>query len=127
MALTSSLPQYRTEGSALAAAQVYFTHCLPADSIGSQAGYAARAGSTTDKSLLQFATDYPAYELPLDMWSSKLSPAEAPRRLALVSSPVGGLALIHSAYLAEDTRGRKNSFFSHYLFLPAVTPLEALR
>jgi hypothetical protein len=113
--------------AATGAAQVYFTHCLPADSIGAQAGYAARAASTADKSLLQFATEYPAYELPLDMWSSNPSPAEAPRRLALVAAPVGGMALIHSAYLPEDTRGRKNSFFSHYLFVPALAPLDALR
>src|SRR5438309_7625789 len=116
MAVTSPTTQSRTEETALAVPQLYFTHCLPADSIGQQAGYSVRASSTLDRALLQFATDYPAYELPLDMWSSNPTAAEAPRRLALVASPTGGRALIHSAFLAEDTRGRKNSFFSHYLF-----------
>ena len=42
------------------------------------------------------ATDYPAYELPLDMWSSNPSVADAPRRLALVASPTGGRALVRT-------------------------------
>src|SRR5438045_509898 len=124
--MRATAPPARAEETMVSAHQLYFTHCLPADSVGQATGYAVRATSTSERALLQFATDYPAYELPLDMWSSNPSPADAPRRLALVSSPVGGLALIHSAYLPEDTRGRKNSFFSHYLFPPMVTPMRAL-
>ncbi len=130
MAVTAAVPRPGEEAAAPSAQQVYYTHCLPADSIGQQSGYSVRAASTADRALFQFANDYPAYELPPDLWTSVGAPAQAPRRLALVPAPQaggGGCALIHSAYLPEDTRGRKNSFFTHYLFLPALDPLRALQ
>ncbi len=125
MAVTA--PQPRAEDTALLAQQIYYTHCLPADSVAAQAGYSVRATSTGDRAMVQFATDYPAYELPPDLWTQNISPAEAPRRLALVTGPNGARALIHSAYLPEDTRGRKNSFFSHYFFRSSLSPLMALQ
>jgi hypothetical protein len=107
-------------------AQLYFTHCLSADSVEMRGGYCVRATSTADPALFRFAASYPPHELPLDMWSSNPSAGEAPRRLALVAAPTGR-ALVHSSYLPEDSRGCKKSFFSHYLFVPALPPLPALR
>jgi hypothetical protein len=106
--------------------QVYFTHCLPGDSLRNEPGYSIRAASTADPALLDFAARFTAYELPLDMWGQSPSPAEAPRRLALVPAPGGLSALVHTSYLPEDTRGRKHSYFSHFLFRGGVTAEQAL-
>jgi hypothetical protein len=106
--------------------QVYFTHCRPEDSVTGQAGYSIRAASTRDAELLRFITASFSYELPLDMVRGAIGPGMAPTRLARVMAPGGRVALVHTAHLPEDTVGRKNSFFSHVLVFPALSPLQAL-
>jgi hypothetical protein len=109
--------------------QVYVTHCLQNDSLKNQTGFGVRAASTEDPELLKFAAEFAAYELPMDMWANDPSPAKAPRRLALVSGPRNTLALIHSAYVGEDTMGRSGNFFTHVLFYPSaeLSALDALK
>jgi hypothetical protein len=75
---------------------------------------------------MRFALDYPSYELPLGSPPGGLAPEAAPRRLARVRVPGGRTALIHSAYLAPDVRGRANNFLSHVLVLPACGARESL-
>jgi hypothetical protein len=108
------------------AEQVYVTHCLQSDSVRNETGFSIRAASTDDPDLLKFAADYPAYELPLDMWANEPASAQAPRRLALVPAPRGMLALIHSAYVGKDTMGRPGNFFTHTIFYPQLTAAAAL-
>src|SRR4051794_40570136 len=86
--------------------QLYITHCLRDEGVYPQAGFTARASSTTDPLLLRFALEYPRYELPIALNDGKKAAAAAPRRLALVRIPGGRSALIHSAHLPEDDRGR---------------------
>lgn len=106
--------------------QIFVTDCLPSDSVKSEAGFSIRATSTQDPDLLKFALDYPAYELPLDMWSSDPSPVQSPRRLAFVPAPRNTRALVHSTYVGEDTGGRKGNFFTHVIFYPKLTATQAL-
>jgi hypothetical protein len=106
--------------------QIYFTHCLPGYSWRNEAGYGIRASSTDDSTLLDFAARFTAYELPLDMWGDSPTPADTPRRLALVQVSSGLSALVHTSYLTEDTRGRKHSYFSHFLFRATITAEQAL-
>lgn len=106
--------------------QVYVTHCLQSDSVNNQAGFGVRAASTDDAELLKFAADYPAYELPLEMWTSEPSPAQTPRRLAMLSAPHGKIALVHSAFVGEDTMGRSGNFFTHVIFYPRLSAIDAL-
>jgi hypothetical protein len=106
--------------------QIYVTHCLHGEGVFRQAGFNVRACSTRDPLLLRFALDYPAHEVPLGVAAAELSPAAAPRRLALVRIPGGRAALVHSAYLPDGGRGRANNFFAHVLVRPALTPREAL-
>jgi hypothetical protein len=106
--------------------QVYVTHCLPADSVYNRPGFEVRATSTNDPDLHQFALSHPAYELPLDLRKSNLTPADAPTRLALLTTPEGNRVLMHTVYVAEDTCGRKNSFFTHALCYPSLALREAL-
>lgn len=106
--------------------QVYVTHCLQSDSVNNQAGFGVRAASTDDPELLKFAADYPAYELPLEMWTSEPSPAQTPRRLAMLSAPHGKIALVHSAFVGEDTMGRSGNFFTHVIFYPRLSAIDAL-
>src|ERR1043165_1092555 len=108
------------------AEQVFVTHCLQNDSVKNQAGFSIRAASTDDSELLKFAADYPAYELPLEMWANDPKPAQAPRRLAMVPGPRNSVVLIHSAYVGEDTTGRQGNFFTHVVFYPALSALQAL-
>src|SRR5947209_8303252 len=105
--------------------QVFVTHCLQSDSVRNETGFSIRAASTDDPELLKFAADYPAYELPLDMLANEPGPAQAPRRLALVPAP-RGVALVHSAYVGEDTMGRRGNFFTHIIFYPQLTAAAAL-
>jgi len=109
--------------------QVYVTHCAPADSYRGEAaaGFGIRASSTDDPELLRFALDYPAYELPLDMWEPNPLPGDAPRRLALVRVRQGLFALVHTAYVQFDTRNRPGNYFTHILFHPQLTAAEALQ
>jgi hypothetical protein len=109
--------------------QVYVTHCLQNDSLKNQTGFGVRAASTEDPELLKFAVEFPAYQLPMDMWANEPSPAKTPRRLALVSGPRNTLALIHSAYVGEDTMGRSGNFFTHVLFFPSseLSAIDALK
>src|SRR5688500_9849283 len=110
----------------VSADQVYVTHCLPADSDNNRPGFEVRATSTSDERLHQFALGHPAYALPLDLRRPGLTPPEAPCRLALLNTADGRRGLLHSAYVAEDTCGRKNSFFSHLLVFPTLGLREAL-
>ena len=65
------------------------------------------------------------YELPLDLKSRTLLLNQTPRRLALVPTSDGRVALVHSAYLAEDTCHRPHSFVSHILIYPRLDMLQA--
>lgn len=108
------------------AEQIYVTHCLATDSYSNQAGFTIRASSTNDPELLEFARNYPGYELPLEMWGQQITLEHAPRRLAMVRATKERIALISSSYLPEDTLGRKNSYFTHIIFYNNVTLHQAL-
>src|SRR5579864_8228470 len=88
------------------AGQIYVTHCLKADSVEGQAGLSIRATSIHEPAFYKFALDFPSYKMPLDMLTTPPSPQLAPRRLALVRTLGGKLAVVHSSYLARDTAGR---------------------
>jgi hypothetical protein len=109
------------------AQQIYVTHCTQADSIRHQPGFGLRAASTDDPALLKFALDFPSYELPLDMWGTNPLPQDAPRRLALTAAPGNRLALVHTAFVQYDTRGRPGSYFTHVLVYDRLSPADALR
>src|SRR5262249_15117450 len=83
----------------------------------------ARAASTADGALLDFARDKFYFEPPPGL----KDPDDAPRRLALVPTGDGRWALAHSLLKLGDTRGRRYSFFSHVLFTPGLTLHHALR
>jgi len=84
-----------------------------------------RAASSDAPAVLK-AIDYPAYELPLDLWEAQPKRAEAPRRLARVLID-GQVLVVHSAYLETDTLGRGRSYFTHALLLPEADSAEVLR
>lgn len=105
--------------------QVYVTHCTRADSVTNTVGFGVRAASSDDPAVLK-AIDYPAYELPLDLWEAQPKRSEAPRRLARVQID-GQVLVVHSAYLEADTLGRRRSYFTHALLLPEADPAEVLR
>lgn len=105
--------------------QVYVTHCTRADSVTNTVGFGVRAASSDDPAVLK-AIDYPAYELPLDLWEAQPKRSEAPRRLARLLVD-GQVLVVHSAYLEADTLGRRRSYFTHALLLPEADPAEVLR
>lgn len=107
--------------------QFYVTHCAVSDSVLNNPGYSVRAASTTHSAALEAAFHYPPYELPIDMWRNLPPVSGAPRRLARVEYPGGGVWVVHSAYLAKDSVGRDRSYFSHLLLLPQAEPAEVLR
>lgn len=115
------------QAAALCAEQIFVTFCEQGDSVRNQPGYQVRAASTSDAELLKFALDNSAYELPLDLWGTQLTTRQAPRRLALAVAPGNRLALIHTAYLPQDTCGRSGSYFTHLLVYPQLTALQALQ
>ncbi|MCS6865096.1 MAG: hypothetical protein RMJ56_12010 [Gemmataceae bacterium] len=106
--------------------QFYVTHCAPSDSVLNNPGYSVRAASTTHSAALEAAFHYPPYELPIDMWRNLPPVLGAPRRLARVEHPGGGVWVVHSAYLAKDSVGRDRSYFSHLLLLPQAEPAAVL-
>lgn len=106
--------------------QALVTHCLYDEGLYRQAGFGVRASSTQNAVALRFASEYPTYEVPAGWPSEQLAPQAVPRRLALVPVPGGKTALIHSAFLPEDGRGRANNFLSHVVFGPAPRPADAL-
>ena len=111
--------------------QLCVTHCLKEDSFLNRAGFSIRASSTDDPVLIKFALDYPAYELPVDMWSRSPQPYQTPRRLALVrlpNDPSHRSALVHSSYLTHDTMNRAGNFLTHILVYEpdALSLAEAL-
>ena len=97
-------------------------HCLKEDSVLGREGFSVRAASpgASDPSTLDWALKLDTYELPLDMKSGPLLANQAPRRLARVPGPPGRVALVHTAYLPEDTVGRSHSFISQILLLPKL-------
>ncbi len=127
MTISSSTSRARPDAGPLRVEQVYVTHCLQTDSVRNHAGFSIRAASTDDPGLHKFAFDYPAYELPMDMWSANPRPDQAPVRLAVVSGPGEATALIHSAYVEKDTVGRTGSYFTHVLLCDGLTLAEALQ
>ncbi len=102
--------------------QLYVTHCHYDEGLSREAGFGVRAGSTRDPLAIRFALEYPPYELPAGVEAGD----GAPRRLALVRVPGGRSALIHSAPLPRDERGRANNFFSHVIFAEGLSPCDAL-
>ncbi|HEV3166675.1 MAG TPA: hypothetical protein VGZ22_21800, partial [Isosphaeraceae bacterium] len=115
-----------TTGKRLAA-QLYVTHCLKTDSVEGQAGLSIRATSIHDPAFYKYALDFPSYKIPLDMVAALPTPLQAPRRLALVPTLGGKLALVQSSYVQKDTLGRGGNFFSHFLIYDRISPREALR
>jgi hypothetical protein len=107
--------------------QFYVTHCAVTDSVLNNPGYTVRAASTTALEALNAAFRYPPYELPIDMWKSLPTTAEAPVRLARTQNPAGGLWVVHSSYLPKDANGRDRSYFSHLIHLSAADPATVLR
>src|SRR4051812_38948001 len=80
--------------------QLYVTSCHKQDSVQGQPGYSIRATSIDAPELFQFALEFPALRLPLDMRATTtLPPRQAPQRLALVPAPRDKLALVNTAYL----------------------------
>ena len=106
--------------------QFYVTHCARNDSVFNTVGFSVRASSSTDPSLLKTAMEYPAYELPMDLWSKKPSRSDAPRRLARVKVP-GGTMVVHTGYLEKDTMNRDRSYFTHVLLVPNATAADVLK
>ena len=108
--------------------QLLVMHCLKEDSVLGREGFSVRAASpgAGDRATLDWAMRLDAYELPLDMKSGTLLTNQAPRRLSLIPGPTGQWALIHTAYLPEDTVGRSHSFISQVLLLPEVSTLAAV-
>jgi magnesium transporter len=102
--------------------QLYVTHCFYDEGLSREAGFGVRAGSTRDPLALRFALEFPQYELPSGVEAGD----GAPRRLALVRVPGGRTALIHSAPLPCDDRGRANNFFSHIVFADGLSACDAL-
>ena len=106
--------------------QFYVTHCARTDSVLNTVGFSVRAASSTEPALLKTAMEYPAYELPMDMWSKKPGRADAPRRLARVRV-AGGVMVVHTSYLEKDTMNRDRSYFTHVVLLPDLSPADVLK
>lgn len=108
--------------------QFYITHCARSDSVLNTVGFSVRAASagSNDPELLKLAMEYPAYELPMEMWAKKPNRCQAPRRLARVRTPVG-VMVVHTSYLEKDTMNRDRSYFSHVVILPSASPVEVLQ
>ena len=107
--------------------QFYITHCARSDSVLNTVGFSVRAASTgsNDPVLVKLAMEYPAYELPMEMWAKKPDRSLAPRRLARVKTPQG-VMVVHTSYLEKDTMNRDRSYFSHVLLLPSASPIDVL-
>jgi GTPase-associated protein 1, N-terminal domain type 2 len=107
--------------------QLYVMHCLKEDSVLGQEGFSVRAASpgANDPAIFEWALRLDYYELPLDMKTGALLMNQAPRRLARVPGPPGRVALIHTAYLPQDTVGRSHSFLSQIALLPELPNLAA--
>lgn len=110
--------------SADAIHQLFVTHCLYDEGVQRKAGFGVRAASTLDPLLLRFAAEYPPYEAPADWPVDQL--AAAPRRLAFVRLPGGRYAVLHSATISEQERGRPNNFFTHVVVPPSCRAWQAL-
>jgi WD40 repeat protein len=108
--------------------QLLVMHCLKEDSVLGREGFGVRAASpgAADPQTLEWAHKLEQYELPLDMKTGALLSNQAPRRLALVPGPLGRVALIHTAYLPEDTVGRSHSFVSQVLLVPELETVPAV-
>ena len=106
--------------------QFYVTHCARTDSVLNTVGFSVRASSSTEPGLLKSAMEYPAYELPMDMWAKKPGRSEAPRRLARVRVD-GGVMVVHTSYLEKDTMNRDRSYFTHVVLLPEARPADVLK
>ena len=119
--------QERTPGAAVPIEQLYVMHCLKEDSVLGQEGFSVRAASSgaSESAIFEWALKLDYYELPLDMKSGALLVNQAPRRLARVPGPAGRVALVHTAYLPQDTVGRSHSFISQILLLPELSNLSA--
>jgi hypothetical protein len=120
MVLTPTEPRSAPATIAAPIQQVYVTHCLYDEGLQRKAGFGIRACSTSDPLLLRFCSEYPDYQTPSDLPNGELSPATAPRRLALVRMPGGRCAVIHSVHVPEQDRGRLNNYFTHVL-VPQTT------
>ncbi len=107
--------------------QLVVTHCLKEDSVLGQEGFSVRAASpgARDPAIMEWALKLDYYELPLDMKTGALLVNQAPRRLARVPGPAGRVALVHTAYLPQDTVGRSHSFISQILLLEELSTLSA--
>src|SRR5262249_9798211 len=107
--------------------QIYVTHCTTADSVLNDPGYTVRAASTSLPGMLNAAFRYPPYELPINMWNALPSTWTALCRVARTDASAGGVWVVPSAYLPNDTVGRDRAYFSHLLPLPAADPIAVLR
>src|SRR5262249_38390115 len=119
-------PPRSASGSPVEAEQILVTHCVKEDSVFGAEGFSVRAASTKDRNLLNWALSLEHYELPSDMPSGTVIVSQTPRRLALkTQAPGGRMALVHSAYLPEDTCHRPHSFISHILIYPRLDVMQA--
>ena len=125
MAFSPDDPVIPVGFAAPAAEQILVMHCLREDSLLGREGFSVRAASNRESPLLEWALAIDHYELPLDLKSRTLLLNQTPRRLALVPTSDGRVALVHSAYLAEDTCHRPHSFVSHILIYPRLDMLQA--
>ena len=57
--------------------QFYITHCIRTDSVLNTVGFSVRAASSKEPTLLRTAMEYPAYELPMELWGRKPGRADA--------------------------------------------------
>ncbi len=123
---TSSGPRGPSPGRPIE--QLLVMHCLKEDSVLGREGFSVRAASpgASDRDTLDWAMRLDPYQLPLDMKSGMLLANQAPRRLAMVPGPSGQAALVHTAYLPEDTVGRNHSFISQVLLVPELSTIEAV-
>src|SRR5580704_17382614 len=88
--------------------QLLVMHCHKEDSVLGREGFSVRAASpgANDPATFDWALGLESYELPRDMKSGLLLANQAPRRLAMVPGPPRRVALVHTAYMPQDTVGR---------------------
>src|SRR5437016_173327 len=106
MSMTSAVGPPCDRPTQLLAEQFFVTHCARGDGLQDQEGFGARAASCADPELLRFVQALPAHEAPVELWPLRPLSQQVPRRLALLRLPDQRVALVHSSYLPEDTRGR---------------------
>ena len=108
-----------------AAEQILVMHCLREDSLLGREGFSVRAASNRESTLLEWALAIDHYELPARLEEPHVTAEpETPRRLALVPTSDGRVALVRLG-LPGGGIHRPHSFVSHILIYPRLDMLQA--